>query len=49
MKTIYLIPTTEVMWIVSEPLLLSVSGLGLNDGGEDDGTHVAQVPGRKPF
>lgn len=49
MKTIYLIPTTEVMWMESEPLLQSVSGLGLNEGGEDDGSQVAQSPGRKPF
>jgi len=48
MKAIYLEPTTEVISLSAEPLLLNVSGSGLNDGGEDDGTHSAHAPRRTP-
>ena len=48
MKAIYLKPTTEMITLSAEPLLLNVSGSGLNDGGKDDGSHTAQAPRRTP-
>ena len=49
MKAMYKIPSTETLHVEAYALLQSVSGLGLNEGGEDDGNQAAQAPGRKPF
>lgn len=46
MKAMYIQPESEVMAMLAEPLLLNVSGSGLNDGGEDDGSHSAHAPQR---
>ena len=51
MKAKYLIPSSEVILVKLETILNSVSGLGMNDGGKDDGNQEAQAPGRRgiPF
>ena len=45
----YITPTTEEVRVEAYAVLQSVSGSGLNDKGEDDGTHAAQAPSRILF
>ena len=50
MKAVYLMPSTEVVELnVQTAILNSVSGLGMNDQGQDDGTHPAQAPRERAF
>lgn len=46
MKAYYLTPATEVIQIKGSGLLQSVSGLGLQDGGQAGGSVKPQMPGR---
>lgn len=50
MKAVYLNPSVEVVELnVQTAILQSVSGMNLNDKGQDNGTHGAQAPERKVF
>ena len=49
MKAMYSKPEIEITKVGIFPILKSVSGMDLNDQGEDDGSHGAQAPGRRPF
>lgn len=49
MKAQYLIPETEIIKVEAYALLETVSGAGLKEGGQDDGTHIPRAPGIKPF
>lgn len=44
----YIIPTTELIKMQAESVLVALSGPGFNDGGKDDGSQSAQSP-RRPF
>jgi hypothetical protein len=50
MKTHYVVPVTNTLMVHPYPVLIGVSGgnTGMQDGGQDDGTHAPQAP-RKPF
>ena len=49
MKAMYSKPEIEIMQVGTCSILQDVSGGGLNNKGQDDGTHGAQAPGRRPF
>ena len=50
MKAVYLNPSVEVVELkVQTAILQSVSGMNLNDKGQDDGSHASQAPERKVF
>lgn len=50
MKAMYSKPEIEIMQVGTYSILTSVSGLGLNEAGEDNGTNTPQAPGRRrPF
>jgi len=50
MKAVYLNPSVEVVELkVQTAILNSVSGLGMSDQGQDDGSHASQAPERKVF
>ena len=50
MKAVYLNPSVEVVELkVQTAILQSVSGVGMNDKGQDDGSHASQAPERKVF
>jgi len=49
MKAMYSKPEIEIMQVGTCSILNEISGLGLNTAGEDDGSHGAQAPGRRPF
>lgn len=50
MKTHYVVPLTDSLVVQTEPVLIGVSGgtTGLQEGGQDDGTHSPQAP-KRPF
>lgn len=50
MKAVYLNPSIEVVELnVQTAILQSVSGMNLNDKGQDNGTHPAQAPRERAF
>lgn len=49
MKAMYIIPESEVISVKAVSQLMAVSGPeGLQEGGQDDGTHKPKAP-HKPF